>query len=60
MKLLTDKEEMKAELIANGPMMVGFIIYEDFMTYATGIYKPTTASILGAHAVKLIGYGYDG
>ena len=44
----------------NGPMMVGFIIYEDFMDYSTGIYEVTEGSAsLGGHAVKLIGWDYD-
>lgn len=45
--------------MANGPMMVGFVVYSDFFNYKTGIYKPTTNSISGGHAVKLIGWGTD-
>lgn len=40
-------------------MMVGFTIYQDFMYYSTGIYTATTTTILGRHAVKLLGWGTD-
>jgi cathepsin B len=56
----TNYEDIKQELYDNGPMFVGFIVYEDFMTYSTGIYYPTTTSVAGGHAVKLIGWGEDG
>jgi Papain family cysteine protease len=60
MKLATLTDDIKADLVTNGPMMVGFTIYEDFMSYAGGIYEPTTTQIAGAHAVKLLGWDYDG
>jgi cathepsin B len=59
MRILTNFDEIKAELVTNGPMMVGFTIYEDFMSYSTGEYHPTTTKIVGGHAVKLLGWGYD-
>lgn len=37
-KVMTTHEEIIQELIKNGPMMVGLMIYEDFMSYAEGIY----------------------
>ena len=56
----TSYDDIKTELMANGPMFVGFIVYEDFMTYQSGIYYPTTAQVAGGHAVKLLGWGEDG
>lgn len=59
MRILTNFDEIKAELVINGPMMVGFTIYEDFLSYSTGWYYPTTTKTVGGHAVKLLGWGYD-
>jgi len=36
-----------------------FTVYEDFVTYKTGVYKHTTGKALGGHAVKIIGYGTE-
>ena len=48
------------ELSTNGPMQVGFLIYDDFYSYSNGIYETTPSSyILGGHAVKLLGWNYD-
>lgn len=41
-------------------MMVGFTVYDDFLSYFTGIYSPTTTIIAGGHAVKIIGWDHDG
>lgn len=45
--------------MTNGPIMVGFTMYQDILTYSSGIYKQTTGSIIGGHAVKLIGWNHD-
>ena len=58
-KVMTTHEEIIQELIKNGPMMVGLMIYEDFMSYAEGIYVQTTGQMIGGHAMKLIGFGED-
>lgn len=50
------------ELATNGPLQVGFIIYDDFMYYSggSGAYEVTSSSTpVGGHAVKLIGWDYD-
>lgn len=59
-KVLTDANDIKQELMDNGPMIVGFTVYADFMTYSNGVYKYTTGNQVGGHAVKLIGWDYDG
>lgn len=52
-------EAIKTELMTNGPMEVAFTVYEDFMTYKSGIYQHVTGSGLGGHAVKLVGWGVE-
>ena len=52
-------KEIKTELMTNGPMEVAFDVYEDFMTYKSGIYQHVTGARLGGHAVKLVGWGVE-
>ena len=59
LKIFTTHDELKAELRLNGPIMVGLMIYEDFLNYESGIYKQTVGDQVGGHAMKLVGYGYD-
>lgn len=59
LKVVTTADEIKKELRENGPMMMGLEIYEDFMSYKSGIYKQVTGANIGGHAMKLIGYGED-
>jgi cathepsin B len=56
----TKVDDIKYDLMTNGPMMVGFTVYEDFMNYKTGIYEHLAGGVAGGHAVKLIGWDYDG
>ena len=58
-RIKSDIAVMKTELMTNGPFEVAFDVYEDFMTYKSGIYKHLTGDYLGAHAVKIVGWGYE-
>lgn len=51
--------EIQTELMNHGPVEVDFTVYEDFMTYKTGVYQHKTGSQLGGHAVKLLGWGVE-
>ncbi|KAK6917961.1 Peptidase C1A, propeptide [Dillenia turbinata] len=53
----SDPNSIMAEVYQNGPVEVSFAVYEDFAYYKSGVYKHTTGSFLGGHAVKLIGWG---
>lgn len=57
--IATTHEQIMQELYTNGPMMVGLLIYEDFMNYESGVYKHVAGDQIGGHAMKLIGYGHD-
>lgn len=59
MKVMTTIEEMKRDLMDNGPLMMGLMIMEDFMSYESGIYVTTSSEIMGGHAMKLVGWGTD-
>jgi cathepsin B len=47
------------EIYTNGPVQAAFMVYQDFMSYTSGVYKHTTGSYLGGHAIKVIGWGNE-
>jgi cathepsin B len=55
----TNVNDIKNDIFTNGPVETGFLIYQDFMSYRSGIYKKTSNSLLGGHAVKVVGWGLD-
>lgn len=59
-KWLNNPTVIKEDLIKNGPVNTGFIVYEDFLKYSSGIYKHTSGGVLGGHAVKIVGWGKEG
>eukprot|EP01015_Nassula_variabilis_P034741 TRINITY_DN8602_c0_g1_i8.p1 TRINITY_DN8602_c0_g1~~TRINITY_DN8602_c0_g1_i8.p1 ORF type:complete len:320 (-),score=76.41 TRINITY_DN8602_c0_g1_i8:178-1137(-) len=52
-------EDAKLDILTNGPVETAFRVYEDFMAYESGIYKYTEGSVIGAHAVKVLGWGNE-
>ena len=55
----TDPASIQIELLANGPIEVAFTVYEDFFSYAGGVYQHTYGGLAGGHAVKLVGWGQE-
>jgi cathepsin B len=51
--------DIKADIVANGPVETGFTVYADFMSYKSGIYKHKSGSVMGGHAVKIVGFGVE-
>ncbi len=51
--------QIKSELFNYGPVETGFLVYLDFMNYASGIYTKNSEYFLGGHAVKVIGWGIE-
>jgi cathepsin B len=47
------KTLIKKEIMTNGPVVSGFLVYEDFPSYEGGIYEPQTDVFLGGHGVKV-------
>jgi len=58
-KTFANPTSIKYEIMKNGPIETGFMVYQDFMYYAGGIYKHTNGALLGGHAVKIIGWGEE-
>jgi len=48
------------EIQTNGPVEAAFTVYQDFLTYKSGVYKHATGQMLGGHAVKVLGWGNEG
>lgn len=55
----TDRWEMQRDIIENGPVMIGLMVYEDLYNYESGIYEYTAGQLVGGHAIRAIGWGHD-
>ncbi|MFM8269547.1 MAG: C1 family peptidase [Pseudomonadota bacterium] len=44
------------EALMKGPLMTSMLVYEDFIFYKSGVYKHTTGSQLGGHAITMMGW----
>jgi len=51
--------DIETEIYTNGPVEAAFEVYEDFLTYKSGVYQHINGSLVGGHAVKIIGWGVD-
>ena len=47
------------ELSTVGSVEAAFTVYEDFLTYKSGVYTHKTGRALGGHAVKILGWGVE-
>jgi cathepsin B len=56
---LSTVNAIKESLLNFGPVETGFTVYDDFMTYKSGVYKRQSNTVLGGHAVKIIGWGVE-
>lgn len=54
-----DVKKIQREIFKHGPLEAGFSVYEDFLSYKSGVYQHTSGSYLGGHAVKVIGWGTE-
>jgi cathepsin B len=48
------------DIVAHGPVESGFSVYQDFMSYKSGVYQHKSGGLLGGHAVKVVGWGVEG
>jgi C1A family cysteine protease len=49
-------DDMKNALYAYGPFIATMYVYNDFYSYRSGVYRYTTGSYVGAHAVLVVGF----
>lgn len=50
---------IRDDLVRYGPITAAFTVYEDFLSYKSGVYVRTGGSQLGGHAVTIVGYGTE-
>lgn len=41
--------------MAHGSVTGAFMVYEDFLSYKSGVYTHVTGMPIGGHAIKIIG-----
>lgn len=54
-----NEDQIKTELVTNGPVEAAFTVYADFLTYKSGVYKHLSGEAVGGHAVRILGYGTE-
>eukprot|EP01104_Vermistella_antarctica_P012634 TRINITY_DN3700_c0_g1_i1.p1 TRINITY_DN3700_c0_g1~~TRINITY_DN3700_c0_g1_i1.p1 ORF type:complete len:430 (-),score=77.40 TRINITY_DN3700_c0_g1_i1:105-1394(-) len=52
-----DPVAIQLEIMTNGPVTADFLVYNDFILYSSGVYQHINGTILGGHAIKVIGWG---
>ncbi|XP_074600471.1 cathepsin B-like [Brevipalpus obovatus] len=52
-------QQIQTEILQNGPVESGFIVYDDFPNYKSGVYVQTSQNPLGGHAIKILGWGTE-
>ena len=53
------EEEIQKAIMTGGPVETAFTVYSDFANYASGIYHHVKGSVLGGHAVRIVGWGVE-
>jgi len=54
-----DIAAIQKEILANGPVEASYTVYEDFLSYKSGVYQHKAGSQLGGHAVRILGWGVE-
>lgn len=52
-------DNIKKEIVKNGPVEATFTVYEDFLQYKSGIYQHEYGNKIGGHAIKILGFGIE-
>lgn len=52
-------EKIQTEIMIHGPVEAAFTVYNDFLTYKSGVYHHVSGSALGGHAIKIVGWGVE-
>jgi len=52
-------DKIKHEIMTYGTVTAAFTVYEDFLTYKSGVYQHMTGAAEGGHAIKMIGWGTE-
>lgn len=52
-------DEIRQEIFENGPVEGAFTVYEDLLSYKSGVYQHVHGKALGGHAIRILGYGVE-
>ena len=55
----SSEREIQIDIMTSGSIECAFTVYDDFMTYKSGVYQPHSKTALGGHAIKIIGWGVE-
>ncbi|XP_071522090.1 cathepsin B isoform X2 [Panulirus ornatus] len=55
----SDEDQIKYEIMTNGPVEGAFTVYVDFLHYKSGVYKHRHGLPLGGHAIRVLGWGEE-
>uniref|UniRef100_A0A9J7Z1A6 Cathepsin B n=1 Tax=Cyprinus carpio carpio TaxID=630221 RepID=A0A9J7Z1A6_CYPCA len=55
----SNQKDIMKELYKNGPVEGAFTVYEDFLSYKSGVYQHVSGPALGGHAIKILGWGEE-
>ncbi|XP_018567776.1 cathepsin B-like [Anoplophora glabripennis] len=54
-----DATQIQLEILTNGPVESGYYVYEDFLSYKSGVYQNIAGQVLGGHAIRILGWGVE-
>lgn len=52
-------DQIRTEIMNNGPVEGAFMVYEDFVNYKEGVYQHVAGKLLGGHAIRILGWGVE-
>jgi cathepsin B len=58
-QLPSNEETIMRDLMTNGPIVAGFMVYADFPMYKSGVYRHVQGEMVGGHAIKILGWGVE-
>ncbi|XP_049534180.1 cathepsin B [Anopheles darlingi] len=53
------EDQIRKEIMTNGPVEGAFTVYEDLLHYKEGVYQHVTGKMLGGHAIRILGWGVE-
>ena len=57
--VVPNEASIRQEILTNGPVVASYDVYEDFLSYGSGVYHHISGNFVGGHAVKIIGWGVE-
>jgi C1A family cysteine protease len=51
--------DLATDIQKNGPIYMSVVVFADFKSYKSGVYYPISYEVLGTHAIKCLGWGWD-